>query len=264
MQRLYGTTFRRPDDMSDRTDPAVLYVRSYLLIRTIVGVFGILLPLILIIGEAYFLRGSVQLRGSLSGYYHTPMRDIFVASLCVTGFLLATYLAGQVNTWDFWLSLVAGVAVIGVAFFPTARPDLSGSEPRCGTTPIPDGCTPIQQHFGEVLVGRIHFTLAAVFVLSLAAIAFVFAYRAREYAHDTGLATFQKACGWIIILAIAWVVVANVLDIRTTPAPLYLGEIIATWAFGASWLVKGRSLEAVLIPRRRPRTLAAVPNPQET
>ena len=107
-----------------------------------------------IIGEAYFLRG-VHVRGSLSAYYHTSMRDIFVAGLCVTGFLLATYMSGR-SDQDPWYRLVAGVAVLGVVFFPTSRPHLLEDAPRCGITPMPEGCSPIHQQFGETLVAGIH------------------------------------------------------------------------------------------------------------
>ena len=52
------------------------------------------------------------------------MQDVFVSGLCVIGFLLATYMAGEFRTWDFWASLIAGLAVLGVVFFPTSRPGL--------------------------------------------------------------------------------------------------------------------------------------------
>jgi hypothetical protein len=106
-----------------RGDEAGLLRLSNLWTRAIIGMIGIVLPVFLIAGEAFFLRGGVHVRGSLSAYYHTSMRDIFVAGLCVTGFFLATYMAGT-KTRDFWLSLVAGLAVIGVVFFPTMRPHL--------------------------------------------------------------------------------------------------------------------------------------------
>src|ERR671910_2361882 len=118
-------TFVRPDDLSDLRDPRVLFARTYLLIRTVVGFVGVLLPFAFIIGEAFFLRGGVHVRGSISAYYHTSMRDMFVAGLCVTGFLLATYRSSEVRKPEFWLSLVAGIAVIGVVFFPTGRPGLA-------------------------------------------------------------------------------------------------------------------------------------------
>jgi hypothetical protein len=52
--------------MRNNGDPAILYVPSDLLIRTVVGFIGLLLPITLIIGEAFFLTGGVHVRGSLS------------------------------------------------------------------------------------------------------------------------------------------------------------------------------------------------------
>jgi hypothetical protein len=56
-------TIPRPSDLSNRTDPAVLYAVSYLVTRAIIGILGVLLPVAFIIGEAY-LSGSVKVRGS--------------------------------------------------------------------------------------------------------------------------------------------------------------------------------------------------------
>ena len=53
MPTLRHEPFPRPQDLSDRSDPAVLYVRSYLLTRTVVGVLGVLLPVALVAGEAF-------------------------------------------------------------------------------------------------------------------------------------------------------------------------------------------------------------------
>lgn len=53
-----------------------------------------------IIGEAFFLRAGVQVRGSISAYYHTSMRDLFVGGLTVVGFMLLTYMAGRKNRPD--------------------------------------------------------------------------------------------------------------------------------------------------------------------
>ena len=108
-----NTHSRYPDSSRDEA-----YTRSYRVSRLVVGFLGILLPIIFIIGEALFLRGGVHVRGSLSEYYHTSMQDIFVGGLCVIGFLLATYMAGEARTWDFWASLIAGVAVLGSRLFP--------------------------------------------------------------------------------------------------------------------------------------------------
>src|SRR6476646_1364470 len=129
MHFISDDTFVRPRDLRDRTDPAVIFARSYLAIRTAVGLIGIALPLMFIVGEACFLDGHVHVRGSLSAYYHTSMRDCFVGALCVIGVLLITYMSGQTRRTDFWLSLLAGVGVLGVAFLPTERPDLAPGAP---------------------------------------------------------------------------------------------------------------------------------------
>jgi hypothetical protein len=251
MAGLTPDTFPRPGDMTDTSDPAVLYVKSYLLIRTVVGIIGIALPFVFIIGEAYFLSGDVHIRGSISAYYHTSMRDIFVGALCVTGFLLATYMSAQTNTLDFWFSLVAGVAVLGVVFFPTGRPGLTPDAPRCGTVPMPPGCSPVQQKLGETLTAGIHFACAVVFILCLAAVAFLFAYRETRYEHNAAMANTQKVCGWVIIAAVVWVVVGELLKLTIWElTPLYLGEVISVWAFGVSWLLKGRDLRGALGVKR--------------
>ena len=92
-------------------------------------------------GDVLPLKGGVHVRGSLSEYYHTSMQDIFVGGLCVIGFLLATYMAGEPATLDFWASLIAGVAVLGVVFFLTMRSGLPAGAPACGSVPEPAGCS---------------------------------------------------------------------------------------------------------------------------
>lgn len=75
MLNLTTATFPRPTDLGDRADPAVLYARSYLLIRTVVGAIGILLPIVLWVVDALVLHGWLTARGSLSAYYHSGARD---------------------------------------------------------------------------------------------------------------------------------------------------------------------------------------------
>lgn len=214
----------------------IRYQRSYIIIGALVGIIGVLLPFVFIIGEVFFLRGGVHVRGSISGYYHTSMRDVFVAGLCVTGFLLATYRSSEVRTREFWFSLVAGIAVIGVVFFPTGRPGLAENAALCGTAPEPPGCSPVQQHFGETFVATLHFGCALAFILSLALICFVFA---RQGGNTS--AKLQVSCGWTIIAAVVGAVVGELNDFAAWElTALYLGEVISVWAFALSWLAESR------------------------
>ena len=248
--RLTPESFRRPDDLDDRQDPRVLYARSYLLTRAVVGALGMLLPVALMAAEVA-LEGDVVARGSLSAYYHTAARDVLVGTLSVVGVLLMTYLASQPETRDFWLSLVAGIAVLVVAFVPTARPGVPAGAPACGTDPSPAGCVAVQQALGETAAATVHFLAAGVFVLSLAALCFVFARREQVHAHQPGPARFLRACGWTILAAVGWILLGRVVDLEVSGlTALYVGEVVAVWAFGAAWLAKGRDLWLRLL---RPR-----------
>lgn len=252
MRKLTADTFDRPDDLSDSSDPRVLYARSYLLTRMVIGGIGVLLPTLLFLVDAFFLRGTVSVRGSLSAYYHTPARDLFVAALCITGVMLLTYMAGQMSTWDFWLSSTAGVAVLGVALFPTMRPGLEASAPRCGpeAVPVPPGCTQLQQAFGETAVATVHYIAAGIFILTLAAICFLFARRDAVYSNRIGRARLHRICGVVIIAAVAWVGLGSALEANVFAfTPLYLGEVVSVYAFGLSWFVKALDLLKSMLDR---------------
>ena len=219
------------------------YTHSYRTMRLVVGFLGIFLPFAFIIGEVFFLKGGVQVRGSLSAYYHSPMQDIFVGGLCVIGFLLATYMSGELKSWDFWASLIAGVAVLGVVFFPTARP--GHPVPACGSNPQPSGCSFVEQTLGEHQTEVIHAICAIVFILCLAIMSFLFAIsevQAIDERTEDRPGLFRKqylfwlhsAFALIILAAGGWAFWgAQIGQLK----PLYIGEVGAVLAFGASWLL---------------------------
>ncbi len=211
------------------------YRASYIVIGFAVGLVGTLLPMAFIVGEKFFLGGGWHVRGSISAYYHTSMQDLFVGGLCVTGFLLATYRAGEPRKPEFWASLLAGVAVLGVVFFPTGRPGLLPGAPRCGPGQHLPGCSPVEDRVGEVLTATIHFGFALVFILTLAAICFVFA----RNQSDPAVQVIQVVCGFTIVFAVCGVIAGELEGVTFGElTPLYLGEVVAVWAFAVSWLVE--------------------------
>lgn len=213
-----------------------LYARSFLAVRAAIGVIGIGLPLLLMAGDGLFLKGGEVPRGSLSAYYHTGMRDVFVGCLCAVALFLVTYMIVH-RGWDNRFSTVAGLAAFGVALFPTA-----------GQSPL----TPLQDALGEATVSRIHFGCAAVFILSLAIISFRFGQREKTGDNCAkqprlGLKWLHRACAGVILAAVVYML-ANALH-RFDAHAVFWGETSAAWAFGVSWLVKGEL--KILFGRKR-------------
>jgi hypothetical protein len=248
---------------------------SNLVTRLVVGGIAVALPALLWLNDTLF-AGKPQTRGSLSGYYHTPARDLFVAALGVTGFFLITYMSGR-KDFEYKLSLVAGIAVIAVAFLPTERPNLAETEPRCGDEGHSSlsGCTLFQAKLGEKVVAGIHFTSAAIFIACLTRFCFLFAKREKEeHKNDPQVgarhAAIHRACGIALLLAVAWIGIGMLageffdtkLDILGF-TPLYVGEVLSVYGFGLSWLVRSLDLfQGGVLERLLDRILASIRSPR--
>jgi hypothetical protein len=204
------------------------YTRSYLALRRIMGILGILLPFVVCAG--HYLRVQLlhddlpALRPSISDYYYTIMGDYFVGTLCVIGIFLVYYTG--FDKWDNRLGNVAGTFAFGVAFFPTPE-------------------------FEEMTnVGIIHFVSATICFLCLAGFSFFLFTKTkpgekvikgtRKYQRNL----IYRACGIIILLCIL-AIAANKFVLpegaRIANLTLY-GETVALVVFGFSWLVKGETL----------------------
>src|SRR5262245_66399087 len=70
----------RPEAMAGISQDAVTVRR----LRRGVGVIGIALPFVLVIGHFLFAK-EVELLGSMSQYYYSEMRDVFVGAMCAMG-----------------------------------------------------------------------------------------------------------------------------------------------------------------------------------
>ncbi len=104
---------------------------SYLAIRKAIGILGMSLP-VTVIGLGAVVH--MQLADSLSGYYYTSMRDVFVSYLFASGILLIAY---QGNTkLDRYLTNAAGILAMCVIVFPTKPPPTVASSAAEFTTGI--------------------------------------------------------------------------------------------------------------------------------
>ncbi|MFI5489040.1 MULTISPECIES: DUF998 domain-containing protein [Micromonospora] len=216
-------------------------------LRLGVGVVGIALPFVLTVGHA-LVTGTPALLTSISAYYYTELRDVFVGSMCAVGVFLISYRQRKV---DDLLGTIAGVLAIAVALFPAATHDPGG--PVTAT---------------DVLVGRVHQVSAAALFVLLAIFCIVLFPRtdprigeARTRVRD-GL---YRACGGVILAAIALAVASNALpeSTRDTLRPLFWCEAVAVLAFGIAWFVKGEAMFRHAREARRGKQdgLARAPDP---
>jgi hypothetical protein len=98
------------------------------------GIAFLLVPVVYIGNWLVFTRHvgacfapNPRIPGSLSGFYYTHMRNLFVGAMCAMGIFFVAY-RGH-DTWDNRLTNAAGAAAIFIALFPTMPPYYSPSTP---------------------------------------------------------------------------------------------------------------------------------------
>lgn len=180
----------------------------------------------------------------------------------------------------FLVSLVAGLAILSVATFPTAREGQAGSGASCSHHPagVPP-CVAIQQRFGEQTVSTVHGYSAAIAIAAFAGLCLVFALRDFGYgvaahrnggvdlgvrrvwerARADGLLAYliqqaprtllYLACLLGVVLGAAW----GELGADWLAPHLYTGEFVAFTAFGSAWIVASADLLRGMLGRRKPR-----------
>ena len=222
-----------------------LMVISYLQLRFYVGVIGALLPWVLVIGNWALGDG---LQPSLSGYYYTPMRNVFVGALCGLAVFLVAYRGYDRS--DTVITNGAGLAAIAAALCPTTTPDR------------PD--------LRQVIIGDLHLFFACVAFVLLAVMALRFAkreptpaglsfWKAFGYAFGFTRAASShtprwqvityRVCGFTILACVVLLYPGS----RVYSDALLILETILMTAFGLSWFVKGGKLFAGRWPLRAGR-----------
>src|SRR5580692_1141392 len=108
---------------SASTNPVVL---SYYTMLRMVGLLALALPFALAAGSilaGLLISGHLPhplLQRSISDYYYTPMRDLYVGSLCAIAAFLASSRGYDLR--DEITGYLAAVCAIGVACFPSFNP----------------------------------------------------------------------------------------------------------------------------------------------
>ncbi len=203
------------NDSKERQNHRTMVI-SYLSLRKAVGILGVAFPIIMAVG--YWIAGGEGIRASISSYYHTGMRDMFVGVLCAVALFLFSYTGYERK--DNIAGDMAAIFALGLAFFP-----------------ISTG-----------LVGTIHLISAVLFFLLLAF------YSLFLFTKGDPNPTKQKkkrnrlyrVCGYVILGAILIILFYSIFpgfyDAIRGLKPTFWLETVALWAFGVSWLTKGNVL----------------------
>ncbi|MDI6800364.1 MAG: hypothetical protein QMD53_06890, partial [Actinomycetota bacterium] len=91
-------------------DPVI----SYKNLRRLIGILGMLLPLVCYLGGRLF--SGLTLQRSISFYYYTNAGDLFVGLLVAVAMFMVTYQGYEVI--DDVVSSVIGFMALGIAIFP--------------------------------------------------------------------------------------------------------------------------------------------------
>jgi len=197
---------------------------SYLFLRRAIGLIGALIPIVVPLGYS-LSTGSWRLLSSVSSYYYTDMRNLFVGALCAVGVFLICY---RYQRWDDLFATFAGVFAVGVAFCPTAPPNAS----ELART-----------------VGVLHAVFAACFLVTMALMCWFLFTLSDAPAELRPIAKnrrnlFYRVCALVILVFTALAGLSSFApqSFIDTVHPLFWCEALATFAFGAAWWIKGQTL----------------------
>jgi hypothetical protein len=208
-------------------------VKTYRRIRSAIGILGVGLPIALLIIPLFpFFKTTVQ--PSISHYYYTNLREIFTGVLCAVGLFLIRY-KGYKNPKilknDSLLTNIVGFMAFGIALFPTS----------------PNECC--QKIYTLIpycynMLGALHYAFATIFFVLLAIISINVFTIGQKKNTDIPISFFNenriyRTCGYLILLLILMVPVFGFLKVNYATL---IFEALALFAFGTSWLVKGRAL----------------------
>jgi hypothetical protein len=199
-----------------------IFVHSYLFLRRAVGIIGLALPVVLIVGNLLWPPGTLLL--SISSSYYSPLRGVFVGSMCALGVFLLSYRGyGRI---DDITGNVAAVAAFGLALFPT--------------TPESGPITGRQQ-----VIGDLHLAFAGIFFLALVFFCWFLFPRStgnpptRQKLRRNAV---YRVCGALILVSIVLIGVTELINLSPSTHVMLWLETVAILAFGVAWAVKGETL----------------------
>ena len=205
-------------------------VISFKYLRRLIGILGMLLPWACLFGGWLFAR--VPLQPSISHYYYTNARDVFVGLLVATAMFLLTYRGDNVLEW-LTMSL-SGAAALGIALFPCRSLEVPG--------PVAVGFFQLSPATSNL----IHFVCALLFFLLFVFISlciFMITDEQEPVWHKITYPIFAGIVG-VALLVLGGLACLMGPDAINQTSIVFWCETVMLTAFGFSWLVKSGLFEA--------------------
>lgn len=204
---------------------------SYLTLRKAVGYIGLLMPILVRVGAHFFEQ--IPSNTSISAYYYTSMRDVFVGALAAIGVFLFCYRGP--DTQDNVLTNIAGACAIAIGLLPTEpeyHPLILSKFPQLLT----DAC---YRNHGPL---GFHIYVVGAFFLIISYLT-IFRFTKPTQPHVTNRKKSRNkvyiACGIVMVICIVLVVI---IKLRDFAASIFWPETVAIVAFGIAWLTKGHAI----------------------
>jgi len=199
----------------------VQYAKSYFSLRGAVGLIGMILPFALMLGNYLLFDGEFVLP-TISQYYHSPMRDVFVGGLISIASFLFFY--SGYGKEDRVAGILAGFLALGVVFFPTSTTATSND-------------------------GQFHGFFAITLFVVLAVISIFDFPRKRPGNPKRPTDTLQVICGLVMlgcVIAVALYYATRGFA-KSEGCFVFIAESIALIAFGVSWFTEGLDLKKEIV-----------------
>lgn len=215
---------------------------SYLALRQILGVLGLVMPLFI------WIFNDFELKSSISHFYYSPSSVIFTGFMITFGVFLIFYPGREDETdgiSDNWITTIGGIGAILTAFIPTAynsacpMPLHYTIKPTdfCGTTEL----TTQYMHNNQIL-GAIHFCCAALFLILMGYMSYA---RFTKGNTSPKMKIFYKCCAFMVWIPLLILGIEFSFEVEWTRCDVYICECISIGSFGLAWLVKGKTFERI-------------------